>query len=86
MTLGGIDILILHGASLERIMAALAAVCGLTVDGSGLTGHGSGLTVNGIIGPDDDIMDRLDVLDLPLAPGSTPTWAVTSASRWTFMA
>ncbi|MGL4323414.1 MAG: hypothetical protein ACRCTD_05180 [Beijerinckiaceae bacterium] len=59
VTPGGIDILILHGASLERITAALAAVCGLTADGSGLT-------INGIIRPDEDIMDRLDVLGLPL--------------------
>ena len=66
MTQAGIDILILHGASLERITAALAAVCGLTVNGSGLTADGSGLTVNGIIGPDDHMMGRLDVLGLPL--------------------
>jgi hypothetical protein len=52
MTPGGIDILILRGPSLEAIHEALATACGLTAAE--------------IVGPDQDILDRLDVLQRPL--------------------
>jgi hypothetical protein len=52
LLLDGIDLLVACGATQARIMAALAAALGLTHED--------------IIGPDDDIADRLDVLQRPL--------------------
>jgi hypothetical protein len=52
VTMSGIDIMILRGPTLDDVYAALATACGLTKAD--------------IIGPDEDIMQRLDVLQRPL--------------------
>jgi hypothetical protein len=52
VTMSGIDIMILRGPTLDDIVAALATACGLSAAD--------------IIGPDEDIMKRLEVLERPL--------------------
>ena len=49
---GGIDIMIMRGPTLPQIMTALEMACGLSA--------------RDIIQPDDDIMQRLDILQRPL--------------------
>jgi hypothetical protein len=49
---GGIDIMVMRGPTLPQIMAALEMACGLSA--------------HDVLKPDNDIMQRLDILQRPL--------------------